>query len=209
MRKAFSFCRLLGPTTEAGVLPSRRLLVGASVVALTLLLGACGLSDEGEIQQWMTEQRQAMKPTAQKVDEPKEFAPYVYEAHGQADPFDPQKILMVVARQREERGSASAIKPDLERRREVLEGFPLDQIRMVGMMRQGGNNVALLETNGATHLVRIGNYAGQNFGLVTRISETEVVLKEIYQDAAGEWVERPQKLELQESQAGSGQGSKR
>jgi len=185
-------------------------LAGAMVAsAAVLALAGCGLSDESEIQQWMADQRQAMKPTAQKVEEPKEFAPYAYEPHGQADPFDPQKILMVVARQREERGSASAIKPDLERRREVLEGFPLDQIRMVGMMRQGGNNVALLETNGATHMVRVGNYAGQNFGLVTRISETEVVLKEIYQDAAGEWVERPQKLELQESQAGSGQGSKR
>ena len=186
-----------------------RLLAGALTLAMMSLLGACGLSDEGEIQQWMTEQRQAMRPTAQKVEEPKEFAPYVYEARGQPDPFDPQKILMVVARQREERGSASAIKPDLERRREVLEGFPLDQIRMVGMMRKGGTNVALLETNGTTHLVRVGNYAGQNFGLVTRISETEVVLKEIYQDAAGEWVERPQKLELQESLAVSGQGSKR
>jgi len=188
---------------------ARRLLAGACALVMTSLLGACGLSDEGEIQQWMTEQRQAMRPTAHKVEEPKEFAPYVYEARGQPDPFDPQKILMVVARQREERGSASAIKPDLERRREVLEGFPLDQIRMVGMMRKGGTNVALLETNGTTHLVRVGNYAGQNFGLVTRISETEVVLKEIYQDAAGEWVERPQKLELQESQAGSGSGSKR
>jgi type IV pilus assembly protein PilP len=176
--------------------------------AFALALAACGLSDESEIQQWMKEQRASMKPTAQKVEEPKEFAPFAYEPHGQVDPFDPQKILMVVARQREERGSASAIKPDLERRREVLEGYPLDQIHMVGMMRQGGNNVALLETNGTTHMVRVGNYAGQNFGLVTRISETEVVLKEIYQDAAGEWVERPQKLELQESPA-TGQGSKR
>ncbi len=201
--------RLLGRTDLARQRSGCRLLAAASVVASIGFLSACGLSDEGEIQQWMAEQRQAMKPTAQKVEEPKEFAPYAYEPHGQVDPFDPQKILMVVARQREERGSASAIKPDLERRREVLEGFPLDQIRMVGMMRQGGNNVALLETNGATHMVRIGNYAGQNFGLVTRISETEVVLKEIYQDAAGEWVERPQKLELQVSQAGSGQGSKR
>jgi type IV pilus assembly protein PilP len=186
-----------------------RQFVWIGALAASLLAGGCGFTDESEIQQWMNDQRAAMKPTAQKVEEPKEFAPYAYEPHGTVDPFDPQKILMVVARQREERGSASAIKPDLERRREVLEGFPLDQIRMVGMMRQGGNNVALLETNGATHMVRVGNYVGQNFGLVTRISETEVVLKEIYQDAAGEWVERPQKLELQESQAASAQGSKR
>jgi type IV pilus assembly protein PilP len=80
---------------------------------------------------------------------------------------------------------------------------------MVGMMRQSGTNVALLETNGATHLVRVGNYVGQNFGLITRISESELQLKEIVQDAAGEWVERPAKLELQEAMTRTAQGSKR
>ena len=55
-------------------------------------------------------------------------------------------------------------------------------------------------------MVRRGNYMGQNFGLVTKISETEVDLKEIVQDAAGEWIERPTKLELQEAaQRQSGQ----
>jgi type IV pilus assembly protein PilP len=108
---------------------------------------------------------------------------------------------MAVARQQQARASTSSIRPDLDRRRETLEGFPLDQVRMVGMMRQSGTNVALLETSGATHLIRVGNYVGQNFGLVTRILETEVQLKEIVQDAAGEWVERPAKLELQESAA--------
>jgi type IV pilus assembly protein PilP len=157
----------------------------------------------------MAEVRASMKPTTQPVPEPKEFAPFAYEGRGSVDPFDQQKIVMAVARQQQARVSASAIKPDLERRRETLEGFPLDQVRMVGMMRQSGANVALLETNGSTHLVRVGNYVGQNFGLITRISETEVQLKEIVQDAAGEWVERPAKLELQEAAARQQQGSKR
>lgn len=178
-------------------------------VAAAALVAACSSSDEKQIQEWMAEVKASMKPTTQPVPEPKEFSPYVYEGRGSVDPFDPQKIVMAVARQQQARVSASAIKPDLERRRETLEGFPLDQIRMVGMMRQGGANVALLETNGATHLVRVGNYVGQNFGLITRISETEVQLKEIVQDAAGEWVERPAKLELQEAAARQPQGSKR
>ncbi len=178
-------------------------------LAPVALVAACGASDEKQIQQWMAEVRASMRPTTQPVPEPKQFAPYAYESRGAVDPFDPQKILMAVARQQQARVSASAIKPDLERRRETLEGFPLDQIRMVGMMRQGGANVALLETNGVTHLVRVGNYVGQNFGLITRISETEVHLKEIVQDAAGEWVERPAKLELQEAAARQPQGSKR
>jgi type IV pilus assembly protein PilP len=178
--------------------------------AVILAIAGCTASNEVEIQQWMTEVKATMKPTTQPVPEPKEFAPFAYEARTQVDPFDSQKVVMAVARQQQARVSASAIKPDLDRRRETLEGFPLDQVRMVGMMRQSGTNVALLETNGATHLVRVGNYVGQNFGLITRISESELQVKEIVQDAAGEWVERPAKLELQEAKTRTAaQGSKR
>ena len=175
---------------------------------LAALIAGCSISGDSEIQAWMADMRQGMKPTTQPVPEPKEFLPYVYESRGAVDPFDPQKILMAVARQQQARASASSIKPDLDRRREVLEGYPLDQVRMVGHMRQAGASVALLETNGVTHMVRVGNYVGQNFGLITRIAETEVQLKEIVQDAAGEWVERPARLELQEASARN-QGSKK
>ncbi len=187
----------------------RRRASWAPAVAAVVLLAGCGQSDETELRDWMKNVKQSTRVTTQPVPPPKEFAPFVYDSGGAVEPFDPQKILMAVARQQQARASASAVKPDLERRREVLEGFPLDQIRMVGMMRQGGINVALLETNGSTHMVRVGNYLGQNFGVVTRITETELQLKEIVQDAAGEWVERPAKLELQTAAAAPQQGSKR
>jgi type IV pilus assembly protein PilP len=170
-------------------------------------LGACGGGDEGELRTWMDDTRKAMRPTTQPVAEPKQFSPYTYESKALIDPFDAQKMVLAVARQAQARASTSAIKPDLDRRREALEGFPLDQLKMVGTLRQQGNNVALIDASGQTFMVRSGNYMGQNFGLVTKISETEVELKEIVQDAAGEWVERPAKLELQE--AAARQGSKR
>ena len=178
--------------------------------AAALLLSGCGISSETELRQWMDNLKATMKPNTEPVPDPKEFVPFAYDPQSQIDPFDPQKILMAVARQQQAHASASAIRPDLDRRREVLEGFPLDQIRMVGMMKRANANVALLETSGATHLVKVGNYVGQNFGLVTKISETEVQLKEIVQDAAGEWIERPAKLELQQGAGGSqAQGSKK
>lgn len=179
------------------------------VACAAVVASGCDLTGQGELQQWMNDTRQTMRPNVQPVPEPKEFTPQAYDSRGAVDPFDSQKIVMAVARQQQARASASAIRPDLDRRRETLEGFPLDQVRMVGMMWQAGVNVALLESNGSTHMVRIGNYVGQNFGLITRISETEVQLKEIVQDAAGEWVERPARLELQEGPARSQQGGKR
>lgn len=178
-----------------------------ALLVATLSLTACGGGSEAELRGWMDDTRKSMRPTTQPVPEPKQFSPFTYEARTIIDPFDQQKMVLAVARQAQTRASTSAIKPDLDRRREALEGYPLDQLKMVGTLRQQGNNVALIDASGQTFMVRSGNYIGQNFGLVTKISETEVDLKEIVQDAAGEWVERPAKLELQE--AAARQGSKR
>lgn len=188
-------------------LPAMKPFLSFAFAAVTLLTG-CSFSGDVEITQWMAEVRKNMRPTTTPVPEPKDFSPHSYDGKASVDPFDAQKVQMSVARQAQARASASAIKPDLDRRREVLEGFSLDQIRMVGVMRNAGSNVALLETSGQLHKVQVGNYLGQNFGLVTRVAETEVQLKEIVQDAAGEWVERTAKLELQEA-ARPQQGSKR
>ena len=43
-----------------------------------------------------------------------------------------------------------------------------------------------------------GNYMGQNFGLVTGISGSQIQLRELIQDAAGDWSERQSTLQLQE-----------
>jgi type IV pilus assembly protein PilP len=51
----------------------------------------------------------------------------------------------------------------------------------------------------AASLRQGGDYLGQNFGKITRITETEIDLREIAQDASGEWIERTSTLQLQES----------
>jgi type IV pilus assembly protein PilP len=173
-----------------------RLILPMTAVALA---AGCAPSNESELRQWMAEVRQQVRPVTNPVAPPKEFTPFGYESGSLIDPFDPQKVVTAVARQQQVRASASTIRPDFERRREALEAFPLEEIKMVGMMRQRNVNVALLQGGNATHMVRVGNYVGQNFGLITRISEADVQIKEIVQDAAGEWVERPAKLELQEA----------
>ncbi len=172
-----------------------------ALAALALTVAGCGGGNEAELRTWMEDTRKTMRPTTQPVQEPKQFSPFTYEAKALIDPFDPQKMILAAARQAQSRSSTSSIRPDLDRRREMLEGYPLDQLKMVGTLLQAGNQVALIDAAGQTFMVRRGNYMGQNFGLVTKITETEVDLKEIVQDAAGEWIERPTKLELQEAAA--------
>jgi type IV pilus assembly protein PilP len=70
---------------------------------------------------------------------------------------------------------------------------------MVGTLQKPGLNYALLQVDRSIFHVKVGNYIGQNFGMVTRITDTEVELREIVRDASGEWVERMAKLELQEN----------
>jgi type IV pilus assembly protein PilP len=170
-----------------------------AVIAVVVLSG-CSPSNESEIRQWMVEVRQSLKPVVQPVPVPKRFTPHTFAEVNQTDPFDLQKVMPASAHQ-SMRAGAGAKMPDLGRRREVLEGYALDQLRMVGVMKQDNVYVALIDVDGATFLARVGSHVGQNFGRVTKISETELQLLEVTQDAAGEWVERPAKLELQESVA--------
>ncbi|RPH67761.1 MAG: pilus assembly protein PilP [Burkholderiales bacterium] len=165
------------------------------VVAAALALTACA-EDQSELRAWMQQVRANTPPVQERIDPPKRFEPFRYDNTAQADPFSADKLAVVFESGQARAGSG--LKPDLNRRREVLEDYPLDTIRMVGNLRNGRQNHALLQVDKVVYQARVGNYAGQNFGLITRISETEVLLKELVQDAAGDWVERQSELRLQE-----------
>lgn len=160
-------------------------------------LGGCGDGGVQEVRQWMDEVRAQTPVKIQKISPPKTFAPFTYGAKDEPDPYSPAKLSVALARA--EGNSDSRIKPDLERRRELLESFPLDTINMVGTLQKPGLSYALLQVDKSVYQVKVGNYVGQNYGIVTRITDTEVELKEVVRDAAGEWTERKAKLELQET----------
>ena len=93
--------------------------------------------------------------------------------------------------------------PDLNRRKEPLEAFPLEQLKMVGTLAQGTDTYALVRADKTLYRVKKGNYMGQNFGLITDVNDSEIKLKEIVQDSAGDWAERQSVLPLLE-EAGKG-----
>ena len=169
----------------------------AAVALTATLLAACSASDVKEVQDWMDKVKRDTRVSVVPLAEPKTFIPFAYTAREQIDPFSPNKLLAELARAAEK--SDNRFKPDLERRKEPLENFPLDTFAMVGTIQKAGVNFALLQVDRALYQVRIGQRIGQNYGLVTAVSETAVSIKEVVQDAGGEWVERLSKLELQES----------
>jgi len=87
---------------------------------------------------------------------------------------------------------------EINRRKEPLEAYPLDNMTMVGSVVKQGHQYALLKVDVLLYQVKVGDYLGQNFGKVMAITETEVRVREVVQDSAGEWTERPAALQLQE-----------
>lgn len=175
---------------------SVRKFFGAAVL---LALAGCGASGDDELQQWMAEQKSQTRPTVAPISEPKQFKPESYTQVTAIEPFSNQKLTQALKRESTQSAASGAlIAPELARRKEALESFPLDTMAMVGTMEKAGQTVALIKVNSLLYQVRPGGYLGQNFGRVTKVSETEVILREIVQDAVGEWIERTATLQLQE-----------
>ncbi len=171
----------------------------SAAVSLALVVSACGSSGEGELQEWMNEQRAQTKPKVTPIPEPKKFTPQAYTQEAATDPFSNQKLTQALKRESASQTSnAALVAPELARRKEPLESFPLDAMKMVGMLMKDGHPVALIKVDNLLYQVKPGMYLGQNYGKIMKVSETEVVLREIVQDAAGEWIERPATLNLQE-----------
>ena len=167
-------------------------------ISIALLLTACGSSGEEELQAWMKEQRAQTKPKVEPIPEPKKFTPQAYTQEASTDPFSNVKLTQALKRDAVQSTNAALAAPELARRKEPLEAHPLDSMTMVGSMVKEGRPVALVRVDNLVYQVRPGNYLGQNFGKIVKVGETEVVLREIVQDAAGEWIERAATLQLQE-----------
>ena len=172
--------------------------VARGVLALTAVgfaLAGCS-AEQTELRDWMEQKRREIKPSVAPLQPPKKFDPQPYTGTQAIDPFSTQKLS--VALKQESQQPNSMLSAQLNRRKEPLEAFPLDNMNMVGSVNKQGRTFALLRVDNLLYQVKTGDYLGMNYGRVLRISETNISLREIVQDAAGEWTERPVTLQLQE-----------
>ena len=165
------------------------------MLAAAFAVVGCG-GEQQELTQWMEQQKREGKPSVEPLSPPKRFIPQPYAALSAVEPFSTQKLT--VALKQEARQPNSLLSTELNRRKEPLEAYPLDSMSMVGSVTKSGRPYALLRVDNLLYQVKAGDYLGQNFGKITKISETDVTLREIVQDAAGEWIERTSALQLQE-----------
>lgn len=174
------------------VYAARAILVAIPVSAA--LVGCTGSQEE--LQQWIEQQRREVKPNVPPLSAPKKFIPQAYLAGNAVEPFSAQKLTVAI--KQEARQSNSLLAAEINRRKEPLEAYPIDSMSMVGSVTKQGRPYALLRVDNLLYQVKTGDYLGQNYGKITKITETDISFREIVQDAAGEWIERTSSLQLQE-----------
>ncbi len=154
-------------------------------------LGSCGGEQHSDLRQFVKDSDNLPHSPIPPLPDVKPYEPFAYDAYDLVDPFKPRKI------EPPKKAAGGGLQPDLSRRREPLEAYPIENLRMVGTLQQGKTNYALVKSpDNNLFRVKPGNYLGQNFGLITAISESTIKLKEIVQDNTGDWAERESTLML-------------
>lgn len=158
-------------------------------VGACIALAGCGGESHQDLRAWMNDQGKGARGRVDPLPQIKPYEPFTYNAFDLPDPFKPRKI--------EPTKGGSKLAPDLTRRREPLESYPLESLNMVGTLTRGKSTYALVRTpEKDVYQVSLGNYVGQNFGVIVGIGDGELRLKELVQDGSGDWIERTGTLQL-------------
>lgn len=166
-----------------------------AMVALGLLLSGCGGEEFGDLKAELKEKTKDMRGKIAPLPVVKPYEPVPYTVFEQPDPFSAAKIELLT---KSAGSGGGGLKPDFNRPKEPLEAYPLESLKMVGVLQQKKANFALVKADTGLYRVKVGNYMGQNFGLITTISESQIQIRELIQDATGDWTERQSTLQLQE-----------
>jgi type IV pilus assembly protein PilP len=176
---------------------NKQILRWCCIATLTASMAACSSDPTADLEVYVEQVKSKQTSRIEPLPEFKPYESFAYQANDLRDPFTeptfshPQAAATQITN--------NGIKPDFDRPTEPLEEFPLDSLRMVGTLEQNNENWALInDTDGTIHRVQPGNYAGQNHGKITRVTEFEVELTEIVPDGIGGWIERQASIAISE-----------
>ncbi len=152
-----------------------------AVISSSALIGCS--QDVSDLYTYIEQQKAAYVGSVKPIPQFKPYESFTYTAYELRDPFEASIDI--------EEDGPEPPGPDKTRPRQPLEAFPLDTLRMVGVLEQGENLWGLIEDpKKVVHRVQVGNYMGQNDGAITGISEGEIFLVEVISDGVGGFIER-------------------
>lgn len=165
-------------------------------VCLALLAGC--VQDMSDLHEYVAEVKSRKPRKIQPLPEFKPYVPSLYEGAAARNPFVPN-VVWAGANDEEEESVVVGPRPIPGRKREPLENFPLDGLRMLGSIKSSNEVFALLRSSEPlVYRVGVGNYIGQNHGRIVQVTETTILLIELIPDGSGRWEERLSSLSLVE-----------
>lgn len=176
-----------------------------ALLPVVLVLSACGGGNTSDLETYVAQVKGQQKGRIEPLPEFKPFDTFAYSASLEKDPFaawvtarapEPiitdEGVVQPVARPK-------GISPDFDRRKELLEQYPLDSLNMLGTLDLDNEKWAIVsDPDNIVHRVKAGNYLGQNFGKIVDVQEDQVSLRELVVDGLGDWQVREASLALAE-----------
>lgn len=165
------------------------------LVAGLLCVALSGCSNDGldDLREFTKNAYADRKPKVEPLPEIKMQESFIYNPTNLPDPFAATNLKPQGPK------SASGPRPDPNRRKDPLEEYPLDSLKMVGTLTRGKQVWAIIQaSDGNVYRAQVGDHMGQNSGLIKKITEEKIDLVELIQSASGDWVEREASLSLQE-----------
>src|SRR5680860_290446 len=138
------------------------------MLMVSLLIIGCNEVDYSDLDEFIKSSGNGLRGQVDPVSGVIPHKHFTYNAFEISSPFIPRQNGLV-------KNENSGLQPDLERRREALENFALESLKMVGSLHQNEKVFALINSpDGILHRVSIGNYLGKDFGQIAGISESEI-----------------------------------
>ena len=171
---------------------STKSLTRMMVLLLPVCLSACSLG-MSDLEEFVAQEKAKKSNKIEPIPQIKQYEAFAYVQDNRRDPFSTPDGRQGSAAE----GAVGALAPDLHRNREPLEEFPLDGLRMLGIIQANGKTYALIKApDNVVHRVTRGDHLGQNYGAITKIDDTEIKLTEIIPDGFGGWMQRFANLAL-------------
>lgn len=165
------------------------------MLGLASVLSACG-GDMSDLEQFIDTTKNKHHGSVEQLPE---FPPHVtfeYTYVDVRDPFRPQTDANVSSASQSTVGGP---RPEAQRLKEPLESYPVDSLKMVGLLQQKSQTWGLVkDPDGTIHRVQPGNFAGQNHGKIVAVSETRIDIVELVPDGLSGWVNRDAVLAMAE-----------
>lgn len=165
------------------------------LATLCLLVAGCSSEEFSDLRSYVNKVRATQKGHIEPLPEFKPFETYAYSSTADKDPFEPWVIKGTGVAG----NGSNGVRPNFDRRKESLEAFPLDSLRMVGTVNFNSQQWAVIKApDGIVYRIKTGNYMGQHNGRVLRIKDQRVVLREIVPNGMGGWEKRQAELAITE-----------